>query len=215
MSNPPIIFVSNVRVSLASLASHLSHLPGELYETSNHPDVLVVALEDAKSIGIKQVQDFIAWVEMRPYQAEYKLGLIYDAEQLTDQAQNALLKTLEEVNPSTQICLVTTNPHALLDTVRSRSIIIQLDDHSTEEGSINSQLVSEFMQSGYTRRMQILQQYCDHHTELSSFVSEIVEHIKISKRSEPGKLELCKQLLLSLQYNPNLKLTMQTLAITM
>lgn len=197
------------------MAPHLQHLPAELYEASNHPDVLVVELEESKSIGIKQVQDFIAWVELKPYQAEYKLGVIYDAEQLTDQAQNALLKTLEEVNLHTQICLVTSNPNALLDTVRSRSSIIQLNSMVENTEPISSQLISEFMQSSYVRRVQILQQYCDHHAELATFISKLVEHLKINKRVEPARLELCKQLLLNLQYYPNLKLTMQTLAITM
>ena len=53
-----------------------------------------------------------------------KICLIYQAENLTTEAQNALLKTLEEPPPSTHLILLTSNHHRLLDTIISRSQII-------------------------------------------------------------------------------------------
>jgi DNA polymerase-3 subunit delta' len=49
-----------------------------------------------------------------------KFGLILDADRMNEQAQNAFLKTLEEPAPRTTLLLVTTNPRALLPTIRSR-----------------------------------------------------------------------------------------------
>ncbi len=55
-----------------------------------------------------------------------KIGLIYHADRMTVQAQNAFLKTLEEPTPDTLLLLLTSNTNALLPTIRSRCHVISL-----------------------------------------------------------------------------------------
>ena len=60
--------------------------------------------------------------------APRKIGVIYEADRMNDEAQNALLKTLEEPPPDTTLILCTANPAALLPTTRSRCQIVKLPD---------------------------------------------------------------------------------------
>lgn len=60
--------------------------------------------------------------------APRKIGVIYEADRMNDEAQNALLKTLEEPPPDTTLILCTANPASLLPTTRSRCQIVKVPD---------------------------------------------------------------------------------------
>ncbi|MCR4896351.1 MAG: DNA polymerase III subunit delta [Lachnospiraceae bacterium] len=93
-----------------------------LAEHHNHPDIVTVTHEDhPNSIGVDEVRDQIVDdVIIRPYSAPYKIYLVPEAEKMTPQAQNALLKTLEEPPAYVVIMLLTTATSVFLPTVRSR-----------------------------------------------------------------------------------------------
>lgn len=85
------------------------------------------------SIGVSEVRDIIEEVYKRPYEGDKKAIVIYDAEKLTVQAQNALLKTIEEPPNGVYILLLTTNLESLLDTIKSRCQIYKLTPLNKEE----------------------------------------------------------------------------------
>jgi DNA polymerase-3 subunit delta' len=85
-----------------------------------HPDVLIVEPGDSGSIKIEQVRDIIDRAAYRPFEGRRRAVIIDQADALVAQAQNALLKTLEEPPPSSVFMLVTSRPDMLLATVRSR-----------------------------------------------------------------------------------------------
>ena len=85
------------------------------------------------SIGVSEVRDIIEEVYKRPYEGDKKVIVIYDAEKLTIQAQNALLKTIEEPPNGVYILLLTTNLESLLDTIKSRCQIYKLTPINKEE----------------------------------------------------------------------------------
>jgi len=95
-----------------------------------HPDIRVIdtafqsALleEDRESENIKidTVRELIRWADRKPMLSEYKVFIIRDAHKLTDEAQNALLKTLEAPAPGTIIILTASKKNAMLSTVLSR-----------------------------------------------------------------------------------------------
>ena len=85
------------------------------------------------SIGVSEVRDIIEEVYKRPYEGDKKVIVIYDAEKLTVQAQNALLKTIEEPPNGVYILLLTTNLESLLDTIKSRCQIYKLTPLNKEE----------------------------------------------------------------------------------
>ena len=91
--------------------------------SDNHPDVIHVTHEKPGSIGVddirKQINDTIM---IKPYSSYYKIYMVDEAEKMTVQAQNALLKTIEEPPSYAVIILMTTNPDAFLPTIPSRCI---------------------------------------------------------------------------------------------
>ena len=87
----------------------------------NHPDIQVLRRESGKlTLGVQEVRDFIAPLAMRRYEGRCRVSLIEDAERLTEEAQSALLKTLEEPPPQQVLILICSQEFSLLPTVRSR-----------------------------------------------------------------------------------------------
>jgi DNA polymerase-3 subunit delta' len=87
-----------------------------------HPDVLMVEPGDSGSIKIEQVRDVVDRSSYRPFEGRRRVVIVTGADALVHQAQNALLKTLEEPPPSSVFILLTSHPDMLLPTVRSRLI---------------------------------------------------------------------------------------------
>ncbi len=86
------------------------------------PDVITVGLtKDRKTIGIDSVRQIIDSAYILPNDLDVKVYIIKEAEKLTDQAQNALLKIFEEGPGSVYFLLLTSAPSKLLPTVRSRA----------------------------------------------------------------------------------------------
>jgi DNA polymerase-3 subunit delta' len=92
-----------------------------------HPDIRIV--EPQKStITIDQIRDLIGEIAFQPLEARFRVVILDPAEQMRIEAHNSLLKTLEEPPSRTIIILVTTNPYMLLETIRSRSRLLQFGE---------------------------------------------------------------------------------------
>ena len=87
--------------------------------TGGHPDLMVLEAE-TKVIKIDQVRGMVREILSRPFEARARAFIVDEAERLTDQAANALLKSLEEPPPTSHVFLITAAPQALLPTIRSR-----------------------------------------------------------------------------------------------
>lgn len=85
-----------------------------------HVDVIALEPDDRASIKIDVVRDMLGRTSFRPFEGKRRLVLIREADTLEPQAQNSLLKSLEEPPPGTIFILTSAVPHALLPTVRSR-----------------------------------------------------------------------------------------------
>ena len=93
----------------------------QLSKAGTHPDIHWLRIpEDKKSIGVDQVREVCEQLSMTSMRRGYRVAVIAPAEKMTQSAQNALLKTLEEPSPRTVLVLVTARPSALLPTLRSR-----------------------------------------------------------------------------------------------
>jgi DNA polymerase III subunit delta' len=92
-----------------------------------HPDIRLVEPEKT-TISIDQVRELIGEIAFQPLEARYRVVILDPAEQMKLEAHNSLLKTLEEPVSRTIIVLVTTNPYMLLETIRSRSRILQFGE---------------------------------------------------------------------------------------
>lgn len=95
--------------------------------TNIHPDLLVVEPDGKvlKYIKIDQIRALQKSVTTKPYEARERVIILVDAHAMTEEASNALLKTLEEPTQGTRLILTTDQPHRLLETIRSRCQLIR------------------------------------------------------------------------------------------
>lgn len=95
-------------------------------DNKNHPDVFWVAPEGAAGvIKIEAIRNIIERVSFRPYEARYKVCIIEDAHLMKAEAENCLLKTLEEPPQNTVFILTTSNISGIFKTIISRCQIIK------------------------------------------------------------------------------------------
>jgi len=85
-----------------------------------HPDVILIEPGDTGTIKIEQVRDVIDRAGYRPFEGRRRVVIVDEADAMVPQAQNALLKTLEEPPSASIFILVSSLPDSLLPTVRSR-----------------------------------------------------------------------------------------------
>ncbi|MGM9998202.1 MAG: DNA polymerase III subunit delta' [Candidatus Bruticola sp.] len=89
-------------------------------ESGNHPDISVLTNSSRSTIGIDDIREGIDSVQTCSFEGGYRFWIIDEAQRLTEEAQNALLKTLEEPPPSLVIILIAQPGGSLLTTVVSR-----------------------------------------------------------------------------------------------
>ena len=88
-------------------------------QLDNHPDIIVIG-PDGRSIKNEQVKSIQTEMHLKPYESRRKVFIIDSADTMTPQAQNSLLKVLEDPPSSSLVILVSSNPAGLLPTVKSR-----------------------------------------------------------------------------------------------
>ena len=106
----------------------------------NHPDIIMVKHEKPNTISIDEIREQVVNdVDIKPYSSPHKIYIIPDAEIMTPQAQNALLKTIEEPPEYAVIMLLTSNIDGLLPTIRSRCV--RLDLKVVDDGLVKKYLM--------------------------------------------------------------------------
>ncbi len=87
-----------------------------------HPDIIRLNSGKKKTIGVDRVRELTDEVQIKPFYGRRKVYIFEDASQLTEGAQNALLKTIEEPPDYAVFILITEDASRLLTTVRSRCV---------------------------------------------------------------------------------------------
>ena len=95
--------------------------------SNNHPDIIRVTHEKPNTISVDDIRAQVNNdVGIKPYSGPYKVYIINEAEKMTPQAQNAILKTLEEPPTYAVILLLTSNVNSLLPTILSRCVVLNM-----------------------------------------------------------------------------------------
>lgn len=95
--------------------------------SGNQPDIIRVTHEKPNTIGVDDIRTQINTdIAIKPYSSPRKIYMIQEGEKMTAQAQNALLKTLEEPPAYAVILILTTNMDALLPTILSRCVVLNM-----------------------------------------------------------------------------------------
>lgn len=103
-----------------------------MFKKNYHPDLLIVESQE-KSISIEQIRQLINFFSLKPILASLKIAIIDEAEKLTVEAQNSLLKILEEPYFNNLIILITAYPQKLLPTIKSRLLNLRFIRAKNEE----------------------------------------------------------------------------------
>ena len=112
-------------------------------EYHDHPDVIWVSHEKPNVISVGEIREQIVnTVEIMPYKGPYKIYIVDEAEKMNAAAQNAILKTIEEPPEYAVILFLTNTLDVLLQTVRSRCIIMNLR-------SVDTKLIQQYLMQKY------------------------------------------------------------------
>ncbi|MDB5353307.1 MAG: dnaX 2 [Planctomycetota bacterium] len=98
-----------------------------------HPDVLVVSRpEDRQELPIRAIRQLCLDLGLKPMRGSRRVAIVEDADDLSDEAANAFLKTLEEPPPNSVLILVGTAAEVQLDTILSRCRVVRFEPLSVE-----------------------------------------------------------------------------------
>ena len=116
-------------------------------ESHNHPDIIYITHEKA-SIGVDDIRTQLnSDIMIKPYSSERKIYIIDEAEKMTEGAQNALLKTIEEPPSYAVVILLVNNITALLPTILSRCV--QLNLRPVAKETIKKLLMEKYQTPDY------------------------------------------------------------------
>ena len=116
--------------------------------TGNHPDIIRVSHEKPNTIGVEDIRGQVNGdIQIRPYNGKYKIYIISDADRMTVQAQNAILKTIEEPPGYAVLMLLANNADMMLPTTLSRCVRLNLK--AVKDGDIKEYLMKNMQIPDY------------------------------------------------------------------
>ena len=102
------------------------------FESGSNPDFIMIEPEDGK-IKIDQIRNLQRKVAEKPINSNKKVYIINDSDKMTTEAQNCLLKTLEEPPEYLTIILICSNEYSMLSTINSRCTRMHFDNLETNQ----------------------------------------------------------------------------------
>lgn len=125
-------------------------------KAGSHPDIIHVTKEkDRATLGVNPVRAMITECQIKPFHERHKVFIIDDGDDLTAEAQNAFLKIIEEPPEYAVFIIVCASAEMLLQTVRSRSVIITFTP-------VSDDIVKSYIETTYPdeTRTDFLVKYC-------------------------------------------------------
>lgn len=102
--------------------------------SDNNPDIIYIKPDKPTTLSIDHIREsLVGDVSIKPYSYSHKIYIVEDAQLMNVQAQNAILKTIEEPPEYAVIMLLTTNADGFLQTVRSRCITLEMQPLKIEQ----------------------------------------------------------------------------------
>lgn len=145
------------------------------FNASSNPDYMEI-YEEKKLIKIDQIRTLEDDIARKPIVSNKKVYVISDAKYMTEEAQNCLLKTLEEPPKYANIILVTSNENSLLPTVQSRCIKIKFSKLSNEDlRKIRPDLTDEELDilDGSLKGIENISEKLDEYQKIDNIVSNL------------------------------------------
>lgn len=185
-----------------TFSEELAQLLLDVKYLDNTPDCIRVK-PDGNSIRIAQIRDLQSDIVIKPHK-KYKIYIIDKSERMTVEAQNALLKTLEEPPEYAIIILVANNKESLLPTIRSRCEIlkftpipfIEIKKHLMSEGidENRANLLSSFSRGSMKKALELAQSndFYEMKENVQSYIETIMGKNMVEILDIPSKMESYK-----------------------
>ena len=163
-------------------------------ESGNHPDIIRVTHEKPNSISVDDIRTQVNnTVDIKPYQGPYKVYIIPQADMMTPQAQNAILKTIEEPPSYAVFLLLTENADTLLPTINSRCVMLKLRNikdtlikkylmENLEIPDYKADMCTAFAQGNMGRAIMLANS--DHFNEIREEAVQLLKHINEMELNE-------------------------------
>ena len=163
-------------------------------ESGNHPDIIRVTHEKPNSISVDDIRTQVNnTVDIKPYQGPYKVYIIPQADMMTPQAQNAILKTIEEPPSYAVFLLLTENAETLLPTINSRCVMLKLRNikdtlikkylmENLEIPDYKADMCTAFAQGNMGRAIMLANS--DHFNEIREEAIQLLKHISEMELNE-------------------------------
>lgn len=136
------LIVGNDGIGKSIIAKYISNQIIDGRDNAESVDI-VKYYPSSSSFGVDDVRNIINEVGKKPYESDKKVLILYKSDKLTIQAQNALLKTIEEPPKGVYLILLSDSLEVILDTIKSRCQIYKLTPLSKEE-------ISDYIEDKYT-----------------------------------------------------------------
>lgn len=120
--------------------------------SSSHPDIKILERKDGKAeFGIDIVLEAIRSISLKAYEARMKVYIVDEADLMSEEASNAVLKTLEEPPQDSVLILIVEDMHLISETIRSRSQVVKF--FPMPVGEIEGILKEEYELEGSTAKV--------------------------------------------------------------
>lgn len=187
-------------------------------DSGNNPDFINLSTEEGKTrIAVGQIRRVRAMLDYPPHGHRGRVVIFEKADQMTTEAQNALLKTLEEPGTRTYLLLTTAQPTKLLPTILSRcsrlelaplapDVLLGILERKAPELDVTTRNLAANLSSGsVTTALALAEQKLQ---ELTTRIADIDEALR--RASVPALLQLADEMA---KDKPRLKTTLELLAL--
>lgn len=191
------------------LASHIGS------GNTDHPDILYFPADS--KLGIEQARKIKEHFSFKPYQAQGRAVVLEDASSLTIEAQNALLKTIEELPENSLLILSATSDAQLLPTIISRCEIIHPVNNKRSTSEVEqSDEIEKLLDSTIEERFE----YIEKLKEKEEFLQALVKyfHHNLPSHISSGNVNFLKELLQAEKWqkqNVNIRAILEYLMLVM
>lgn len=169
----------------------------------------ITPITETPSIGVADIRTFIHALSLRPHQGTHTAGIIAEAEKLTVEAQQALLKTIEEPPPAAYIFLGAANTSQLLPTIVSRCTVIRGTSEKSSDTEPDTEQLRETIRSmlsqsigAMIRNLQTIGKTKEDHARWMDQAIRLLES-DLTSTSIPEQTILLRQLLNAKQHVGN------------
>lgn len=187
----------NASVSLFSFLSTLFEHSITEYDLNTNPDIHLLDSVDKNTIGIEEIKSFQLEMRYKPFQEKFQIGIIVDAEKLTMQSQNALLKFLEDSTEESIYVLYVDNEKNLLPTILSRGRITYLQSET-----VNSPMPEfEILNMNIAQKFELVGMYYQSKDSAIDLINSLDQYFKekLEVEIKNGNIDESKRIAKSLQ----------------